>query len=106
MSDQNINNQNQLNIELTEDIAEGIYSNLAIISHSHSEFVVDFIRLMPNVPKAKVKSRIILTPQHAKRLLKALSENILKYENQYGIIQDPEPQIIPPMSFNTPTAQA
>ncbi|MBK6544037.1 MAG: DUF3467 domain-containing protein [Saprospiraceae bacterium] len=106
MSDQNANNQNQLNIELTEDIAEGVYSNLAIISHSHSEFVVDFIRLMPNVPKAKVKSRIVLTPQHAKRLLKALSENLLKYENQYGIIQDPEPQMMPPMAFNTPTAQA
>jgi hypothetical protein len=106
MSEQNTNNQNQLNIELTEDIAEGIYSNLAIISHSHSEFVVDFIRLMPNVPKAKVKSRIVLTPQHAKRLLKALTDNILKFENQYGVIEDPEPQMIPPMSFNTPTAQA
>ncbi len=106
MSDQNQNNQNQLNIELTEDIAEGIYSNLAIISHSHSEFVLDFIRLMPNVPKAKVKSRIILTPQHAKRLLKALSDNVNKYENQYGIIQDPEPPMVPPMAFNTPTAQA
>ncbi|MBK7360186.1 MAG: DUF3467 domain-containing protein [Saprospiraceae bacterium] len=100
------NNQNQLNIELTEEIAEGIYSNLAIISHSHSEFVVDFIRLMPNVPKAKVKSRIVLTPQHAKRLLKALNDNLSKYENQYGVILDPEPQMMPPMSFNTPTAQA
>ena len=106
MSEQNTDNQNQLNIELSEEIAEGIYSNLAIISHSHSEFVVDFIRLMPNVPKAKVKARIVLTPQHAKRLLKALSDNLVKYENQYGIIQDPEPQMIPPMSFNTPTAQA
>lgn len=106
MSEQNAGIQNQLNIELSEEIAEGIYSNLAIISHSHSEFVVDFIRLMPNVPKAKVKARIVLTPQHAKRLLKALSDNLNKYENQYGIIQDPEPQMIPPMSFNTPTAQA
>ncbi|MBK8956272.1 MAG: DUF3467 domain-containing protein [Saprospiraceae bacterium] len=104
MSDQN--QANQLNIELSEEIAEGIYSNLAIISHSHSEFVVDFIRLMPNVPKAKVKSRIVLTPQHAKRLLKALSDNVIKYENQFGVIQDPEPQMIPPMAFNTPTAQA
>ncbi len=104
MSDQN--QQNQLNIELSEEIAEGIYSNLAIISHSHSEFVLDFIRLMPNVPKAKVKSRIVLTPQHAKRLLKALSDNVSKYENQFGAIQDPEPQIIPPMAFSTPTAQA
>ncbi len=106
MSEQNVDNQNQLNIELSEEISEGIYSNLAIISHSHSEFVVDFIRLMPNVPKAKVKSRIVLTPQHAKRLLKALNDNLVKYENQYGPIQDPEPQMIPPMSFNTPTAQA
>jgi hypothetical protein len=106
MSEQNTDNQAQLNIELTEEIAEGVYSNLAIISHSHSEFVVDFIRLMPNVPKAKVKARIVLTPQHAKRLLKALSDNLIKYENQYGVIHDPEPQMIPPMSFNTPTAQA
>lgn len=106
MSDQNQQNQNQLNIELSEEIAEGIYSNLAIISHSHSEFVLDFIRLMPNVPKAKVKSRIVLTPQHAKRLLKALSDNVIKYEGQFGTIQDPEPPMIPPMSFNTPTAQA
>lgn len=106
MSEQKVDPQNQLNIELSEDVAEGIYSNLAIISHSHSEFVLDFIRMMPNVPKAKVKSRIILTPQHAKRLLKALSDNISKYENQYGVIQDSEPQVFPPMSFNTPTAQA
>jgi uncharacterized protein YpuA (DUF1002 family) len=70
------NNNNQLNIELPEDVAEGVYSNLAIISHSNAEFVVDFIRMMPNVPKAKVKTRIILTPQHAKRLLKALNDNI------------------------------
>ncbi len=97
---------NQLNIELNEETAEGIYSNLAIISHSHSEFVIDFIRLMPNVPKAKVKSRIILTPQHAKRLLKAMSDNISKFEHQFGIIQDPEPPMMPPMSFSVPTAQA
>ena len=69
MQDNN-NNQNQINIELSEEIADGIYSNLAIISHSHSEFVLDFVRLMPNVPKAKVKSRIVLTPQHAKRCSK------------------------------------
>lgn len=100
------NNPNEINIELPEEIAEGIYSNLAIISHSHSEFVLDFIRLMPNIPKAKVKARIVLTPQHAKRLLKALSDNLVKYENQFGIIQDPEPNQFPPMSFNTPVAQA
>jgi len=97
---------NQLNIELPEEIAEGIYSNLAIISHSHSEFVIDFIRLVPNVPKAKVKSRIILTPQHAKRLMHAMAENIKKFEAQFGNIDEVETPQLPPMSFNTPTAQA
>jgi hypothetical protein len=99
MSDQN-QQQGQINIELDENIAEGIYSNLAIINHSHSEFVVDFVTLMPGVPKAKVKSRIILTPQHSKRLLKALAENIQRYEAQFGEIQDSEqPQI--PLNFGT-----
>lgn len=69
-------NENQLNIELSEEIAEGIFSNLAIITHSNTEFVLDFIRVMPGIPKAKVKSRIILTPEHAKRLLSALEDNI------------------------------
>jgi hypothetical protein len=78
---------NQLNIELTEEIAQGIYSNLAVISHSSSEFIIDFIRLMPGVPKAPVKSRIILTPEHAKRLLAALQDNISKYEGQFGPIR-------------------
>ncbi len=98
--------QNQLNIELSEEIAEGVYSNLAIISHSPSEFVVDFVRIVPNVPKAKVKSRIIMTPQHAKRLLNALAENLKKYESQFGMIEEPEQPPFPPMSFNTPKAQA
>ncbi len=100
-------NQAQLNIELSEDIAEGVYSNLAIISHSPSEFVIDFVRVMPNMPKAKVKSRIILTPQHAKRLLNALHDNISKYESQFGFIDEPE-QLppFPPMNFSTPKAQA
>ena len=71
--------QNQINIELSEEIAEGIYSNLAMIAHSNSEFVVDFIRLMPGVPKARVKARVIITPEHAKRLLAALKDNISKY---------------------------
>lgn len=97
--------KNQLSIELTDEIAEGIYSNLAMISHSNSEFVVDFMRLMPNVPKAKVKSRIILTPEHAKRLLRAMQENVRKYESLHGRIDEPEQQL-PPMSFNTPKAQA
>ena len=98
--------QNQLNIELPEDIAEGTYSNLAIISHSNSEFVIDFIRLVPNVPKAKVKARIILTPQHAKRLLRALADNVSKFEHQFGPIDEPEQPPFPPMSFTTPKAQA
>ena len=98
-------NQSQINIELSEEIAEGIYSNLAIISHSNSEFVVDFVRMMPNVPQAKVKSRIILTPEHAKRLLTALADNINKFEQQFGNIEEKD---VPPfpMNFNTPTAQA
>lgn len=96
----------QLNIELPEDVAEGIYSNLAIIAHSHTEFVVDFIRMMPNMPKAKVKARVVLTPQHAKRLLRALADNVKKFEGQFGVIEDTEPNNFPPMNFNTPTAQA
>ncbi len=78
---------NQINIELSEETAEGIYANLAMIAHSSSEFVVDFIRLMPGVPKAKVKSRIVITPEHAKRLLHALQENIDKYESTFGEIK-------------------
>ncbi len=106
MSDNKKVQQNQHNIELPDDVAEGIYSNLAIIAHSHSEFVVDFIRIMPNVPKAKVKARIILTPQHAKRLLFALKDNVQKYEMQFGKIDEPEQPQLPPMNFNTPPAQA
>jgi len=97
-------NQNQINIELPEDIAEGTYSNLAIISHSPQEFVVDFVRILPGVPKAKVKSRVLLTPEHAKRLMKALADNVKKYEAQFGPIQDKEFPAMP-MNFG-PTAQA
>ena len=81
MTDQN--KGNKIDIELTEEVADGIYSNLAIISHSNSEFVVDFIRMLPGVPKAKVKSRIVLSPQHAKRLRAALNDNINKFEASY-----------------------
>ena len=95
---------NQINIELTEEIADGIYSNLAIISHSQSEFIVDFVRILPGVNKAKVKSRIILTPQHAKRLSKALADNVRKFEQQHGEIKDYEQPPIP-MNFG-PTGQA
>jgi Protein of unknown function (DUF3467) len=96
----------QINIELSEEIAEGIYSNLAIISHSNSEFVVDFVRILPQLPKAKVKARIILTPQHAKRLLAALQDNVKKFEQQFGMIVEMDNPQYPPMNFNTPKAQA
>ena len=102
--DENQPAQPHLDIELSEEIAEGIYSNLAIITHSQSEFVIDFIKIMPGVPKARVKSRILLTPQHAKRLAKALAENILKFEQVHGKIKDLENTI--PMNFGGPTAQA
>ena len=80
-------NPNKINIELSEETAEGVYANLAMIAHSNSEFVIDFIRLMPGVPKAKVKSRIVITPEHAKRLLNALNDNIQKYEESFGPIK-------------------
>ncbi|MAW31547.1 MAG: hypothetical protein CMD15_06685 [Flavobacteriales bacterium] len=95
-----------LNIELTEEVAQGVYSNLAIINHSPSEFVIDFIQMMPGVVKAKVKSRVILTPQHAKRLMKALSDNINKFENQHGDIKDVDPNGGVPVNFGGPTPLA
>jgi len=98
--------EGQLNIELSEEIAEGIYSNLAIITHSNSEFVIDFIKIMPGTPKAKVKSRILLTPQHAKRLMKALQDNIEKFESAIGPIKDHGPTNAVPLNFGGPTAQA
>ncbi|MBT3383865.1 MAG: DUF3467 domain-containing protein [Prolixibacteraceae bacterium] len=100
---------NQLNIELNEEIAQGIYSNLAVITHSSSEFVVDFVRIMPGIPKANVKSRIILTPEHAKRLLMALQDNVKKFEAIHGNIKNVKSgsnPMIPPMNFGGPTAQA
>lgn len=100
--------QGQLNIELPEEVSEGTYSNLAIITHSHSEFVIDFISIMPGVPKAKVKSRIVLTPEHAKRLLGALKDNVTRFEAQYGPIKQTDGIENPPfpMNFGGPTAQA
>ena len=89
---------NQISIELSEGVAEGVYANLAMISHSNAEFVIDFVRVMPGVPKAKVKSRIVITPGHAKRLLKALAENIGKYENSFGNIK--EESLIPSFPVN------
>src|SRR5688500_5592872 len=96
---------NQLNIEISEEVAEGSYANLAIITHSHAEFVIDFVNVMPGTPKSKVKSRIILTPQHAKRFMKAITENILKYEAVNRPIKDLEETQLP-MNFGGPTAQA
>jgi hypothetical protein len=96
---------NQLNIELSEDMAEGEYANLAIITHSHAEFVIDFVNVMPGTPKSKVKSRIIFTPQHAKRFMKALTENIVRFEATNGKIQELE-EVQLPLNFGGPTAQA
>jgi hypothetical protein len=104
MNQQNAN-QNQLNIEITEEIAEGQYANLAIITHSHAEFVIDFVNVMPGTPKSKVKSRIVMTPQHTKRFMKALMENVSRFEDANGDIQDLE-QVEIPMNFGGPTAQA
>lgn len=95
---ENQNKENEIQIELSDEIAQGVYSNLAVISHSSSEFVLDFIRIVPGVPKAKVKSRIILTPEHAKRLLNALNENIEKFEQQNGTIRTHiNPGFLPPI---------
>jgi len=100
------NNDNQLSIELSEEIAEGTFSNLAIITHSNTEFVLDFIRVMPGMPKAKVKSRIIVTPEHAKRFMIALQENIEKFEAINGKIKTQEESTGFPMNFGGPTALA
>ncbi|MBT8317291.1 MAG: DUF3467 domain-containing protein [Lutibacter sp.] len=104
MSDQKSKKEGQINIELDDKMAEGTYANLAIINHSVSEFIVDFISVMPGQPKAKVKSRIILTPQHAKRLVKALAENVKRFEKNHGEIKDYEQPPIP-MNFG-PTGEA
>ncbi len=103
--DQQQQPNNQLNIEISEEVAEGTYANLAIITHSHAEFVIDFVNVMPGTPKSKVKSRIIFTPMHAKRFMKAMAENIERYEAAHGIVQDLE-QIEIPMNFGGPNAQA
>lgn len=96
---------NQLNIEISEEIAEGSYANLTIITHSHAEFVIDFVNVMPGTPKSKVKSRIIFTPQHAKRFMNALIENIEKFEAVQGTIKDLD-DVPFPVNFGGPTAQA
>ena len=104
MSDSNEQKAQQINIELDESTSEGTYSNLAIINHSPSEFVVDFVAIMPGTPKAKVKSRIILTPEHAKRFHSALGDNIRRYEDSHGEIDSKEQPPIP-LNFG-PTGEA
>ena len=104
MADENKPKQGQINIELDAEVAQGIYSNLAIINHSQSEFVIDYVTIMPGVPKSKVKSRIVLTPQHAKRFLKALGENIKRFENAHGEIKESK-QAPMPINFG-PTGEA
>lgn len=103
--EENNQQQNQLNIEISEEIAEGTYANLAVITHSHAEFVIDFVNVMPGMPKSKVKSRIIFTPMHAKKFMKALADNVQRYEAANGIIKDLE-QIEIPMQFTGPAGQA
>lgn len=96
---------NQLNIEITEEMSEGTYINLAIITHSHAEFVFDYVNVMPGAPKSKVKSRLIMTPFHAKRFMKAMVENVQKFEAVNGTIQDLEAVEIP-FNFSGPVGQA
>jgi hypothetical protein len=101
------NQDHQLNIELSEEVAEGSYSNLVIISHSNAEFVLDFIRILPGLPKAKVRSRIIMTPMHTKRLLFALQDNLHKFESHYGHIDIKDGDgPLPPMGFSGPAGLA
>lgn len=91
------NNNGQLQIELNEEVAQGTYANLAIITHSSSEFILDFVRVMPGMSKVGVKSRIVLAPEHVKRLLWVLEENIVKYEHSFGLIRMPDEQPLPPL---------
>ena len=98
MNENEKNQSGQLQIELPQDVAQGEYANFAIITHSSSDFIIDFARVLPGVPKAQVKSRVILAPEHAKRLLGALQENIVRYEREFGQIKitNQEPRTIAP----------
>jgi hypothetical protein len=108
MAKQQQEEENQINVELSEEMAEGEYVNLAMIAHSQSEFVIDFIKMMPGIPKARVKSRVILTPDHVYRLMQALKENIQKYEEIYGAITDEQSQVgfQFPMNYRGPIGEA
>ena len=87
--------KNNINIELDENVSQGTYSNLVIVNHSPTEFVLDFINVMPGVPKAKVRSRIILTPEHTKKFIDALNENLIKYEKVFGEIKNSRREVLP-----------
>lgn len=89
---ENENKNNQLQIELKDEVAQGIYANLAIISHSTSEFILDFVRVLPGLPKAGVQARVVMTPENAKRLMYALHDNVVRYEQTFGPIRMPEEQ--------------
>ncbi|MBL6619514.1 MAG: DUF3467 domain-containing protein [Flavobacteriales bacterium] len=107
MSQENPGKKPKLNIELPDEVAPGVYSNLAVVTHSQTEFVLDFIQVMPGTPKAKVRSRVVLSPQHAKRVMKMLVDNIGKFEGQHGKIEmasQPEPSF--PVNFGGPTGEA
>ena len=106
MNENNQNMQGQLQIELPQDVAMGVYSNFALIAHSSAEFTVDFATMLPGVPKATVRSRVLMAPEHAKRLLAALQENIMKYEHEFGKIEMPnrQPRTIAP--FGNPKGEA
>lgn len=98
--------KNEVNIELSEEIATGVYSNLAIITHSPAEMVCDFIQMMPGMPKGKVRSRVIMTPQNAKRFMRALADNISKFEQNFGVIEEDNQPPMPPMNFGPSNTMA
>lgn len=107
MSEEQKPKKGKLNLEIPEDKADGVYANLAIISHSNAEFIADFFRVMPGVPKGKLKSRIVLTPHHAKRLMRALQDNIHRFEKNFGKIEENQPNDAPPtMNFGGPVGEA
>ncbi len=97
----------ELSINLPEEVAQGHYSNLAIIGHSPTEFVIDFVSILPGLPQGQVKTRVVMAPVHVKRLMMALNDNIGKYEQSFGAIDDPQPQNMQfPIQFNGPAGEA
>lgn len=99
---ENKDNQEQFQIELPLDVARGEYSNFVLINHSSSDFIIDFASVLPGMPKAVVRSRVIMAPEHAKRLLQALQENVVRYEREFGKIEIPNqaPRTIAPFGQN------